>query len=134
MKTAVPDRIEKQALLRAPRSRVWRAVADAREFGRWFGVELSGAFAPGARLTGRITHKGYEHYPFEMTVERIEPERLFSFRWHPNALDPAVDYSAEPTTLIVFELKDVEGDTLLTLVESGFERLSPDRLEAAYRG
>src|ERR1041385_4163913 len=102
MKTAVPDRIEKQALLRAPRARVWRAVADAREFGRWFGVELSGAFTPGARLTGKITHPGYEHYPFEITVERMEPEALFSFRWHPNALDLDVDYSSEPKTLIAF--------------------------------
>jgi uncharacterized protein YndB with AHSA1/START domain len=134
MKTAVPDRIEKQALLRAPRARVWRAVADAREFGRWFGVELSGAFTPGARLTGKITHPGYEHYPFEITVERMEPEALFSFRWHPNALDLAVDYSAEPTTLIEFRLQDAEGGTLLTLVESGFERLPASRLEEAYRG
>ena len=134
MNTVTTDRIEKQVLLKAPRARVWRALADAGEFGRWFGVELSGGFVPGARLTGRITHKGYEHYPFEMTVERIEPERLFSFRWHPNALDLAVDYSAEPTTLIEFKLQDAEGGTLLTLVESGFERLSPDRLESAYRG
>jgi uncharacterized protein YndB with AHSA1/START domain len=134
MKTAVPDRIEKQALLRAPRARVWRAVADAREFGRWFGVELSGPFTPGARLTGRITHPGYEHYPFEITIERMEPEHLFSFRWHPNALDLAVDYSAEPTTLIEFTLEDAEGGTLLTLVESGFERLPSSRLEEAYRG
>ncbi len=134
MKTAVPDRIEKQTLLRAPRSRVWRAISDAGEFGRWFGVELSGAFAPGARLKGKITHKGYEHVPFEMTIERVEPERLFSWRWHPNALDPLVDYSTEPTTLIVFELKDVDGGTLLTVVESGFERLPAARLEEAYRG
>jgi uncharacterized protein YndB with AHSA1/START domain len=109
-------------------------VADAREFGRWFGVELSGAFTPGARLTGKITHPGYEHYPFEITVERMEPEALFSFRWHPNALDLAVDYSAEPTTLIEFRLQDAEGGTLLTLVESGFERLPASRLEEAYRG
>ena len=134
MDTVTADRIEKQVLLRAPRSRVWRALADAGEFGRWFGVELSGAFTPGARLTGRITHKGYEHIPFEMTIERMEPERHFSWRWHPNALDPAVDYSAEPATLIVFELREVEGGTLLTVVESGFDRLPPDRLEAAYRG
>ena len=134
MKTVTRDRIEKQVLLRASRARVWRAVADAREFGRWFGVELSGAFTPGARLTGKITHPGYEHYPFEITVERMEPEALFSFRWHPNALDLAVDYSAEPTTLIEFRLQDAEGGTLLTLVESGFERLPASRLEEAYRG
>ena len=134
MKTVTRDRIEKQVLLRASRARVWRAVADAREFGRWFGVELSGAFTPGTRLTGKITHPGYEHVPFEMTIERMEPERLFSFRWHPNATDLAVDYSAEPTTLIEFRLQDAEGGTLLTLVESGFERLPASRLEDAYRG
>jgi uncharacterized protein YndB with AHSA1/START domain len=134
MKTATTDRIEKETLIHAPRARVWRALASAREFGSWFGVRLSGEFRPGARLTGRITHPGYEHVPFEMTIERIEPERYFSWRWHPNALDPAVDYSAEPTTLIEFELKDVEGGTLLTVVESGFERLPPSRLEDAYRG
>jgi uncharacterized protein YndB with AHSA1/START domain len=134
MKAATADRIEKQVLLHAPRARVWRAISDAREFGRWFGVELSGDFAPGARLAGKITHKGYEHVPFEMTVERIEPERLFSWRWHPSALDPAVDYSAEPTTLIEFTLEEAEGGTLLTVVESGFGRLPPARLEEAYRG
>jgi len=128
------DRIEKQVLLRAPRSRVWQALTETREFSQWFGVTLTGTFAPGARLRGQITHPGYEHLTLELTVERVEPERLFSWRWHPNAIDPAADYSAEPTTLVVFELEEVDGGTLLTVVESGFDRLPAARREQAYSG
>jgi len=128
------DRIEKNVLLRAPRARVWRALTDAEAFGQWFGVKLNGSFAPGARLRGQVTHKGYEHCPFEITIERMEPERLFSWRWHPHAIDPKADYSAEPTTLVVFELKEVEDGTLLTVVESGFEGIPLARRAAAYRG
>jgi uncharacterized protein YndB with AHSA1/START domain len=102
------DRIEKRIILHAPRSRVWRALTDSEAFGEWFGVKLNGAFVPGARLQGQITHKGYEHVPFEITVERMEPERLFSWRWHPHAINPAVDYSTEPTTLVVFELEEAD--------------------------
>src|SRR5262245_5457193 len=100
------DRIEKSVFLRAPRARVWRALTDWKEFGRWFGVDLAGPLTPGARVTGKITHKGYENLPFELTVETVEPERLFSYRWHPYAHDPKVDYSKESTTLVMFELKD----------------------------
>jgi uncharacterized protein YndB with AHSA1/START domain len=128
------DRIEKQVLLRAPRSRVWQALTETREFSQWFGVTLTGTFAPGARLRGQITHPGYEHLTLELTVDRVEPERLFSWRWHPNAIDPAADYSAEPTTLVVFELEEVDGGTLLTVVESGFDRLPAARREQAYSG
>ena len=128
------DRIEKHVLLRAPRSRVWRALTDTKEFGQWFGVKLTGTFTPGAQLRGQITHKGYEHLTLELTVDRVEPERLFSWRWHPNAIDPAADYSAEPTTLVVFELEEVDGGTLLTVVESGFDRLPAARREQAYSG
>jgi uncharacterized protein YndB with AHSA1/START domain len=124
------DRIEKQILLRVPRARVWSALADADAFGQWFGVKLKGSFAPGARLTGQVTHKGYEHIQFELTIERMEPERFLSWRWHPHAIDPQVDYSAEPTTLVVFELQDAREGTLLTLVESGFEGIPPSRREA----
>ena len=99
-----------------------------------FGVDLDGSFAPGARLRGRITHKGYEHLPFEITIEEMEPERLFSWRWHPNAVEPNVDYDAEPTTLVVFELDDAEEGTLLTVVESGFDGIPADRRAEAYRG
>jgi uncharacterized protein YndB with AHSA1/START domain len=129
------DRIEKQVLLRAPRARVWRALTDAKEFGRWFGVDLGDAFTPGACVKGKISsmHKGYEGLPFEITIERMEPERLFSYRWHPYAHDPKVDYTAEPTTLVVFELKDVENGTLLTVVESGFDRIPLARRAEAYR-
>lgn len=127
------DRIEKSIVLRAPQSRVWRAIADANEFGSWFGMRLASAFAPGARVTGRITTPGYEHLTVEMFVERVEPERLFSYRWHPYAVDPAVDYAGEPTTLVEFHLAEVEGGTRLTVVESGFDRLPAARRGEAFR-
>ena len=129
------DRIEKKVLLRAPRSRVWRALTDAREFGQWFGVDLADAFTPGAHVKGRISsmHKGYEGKPFEITIERMEPERLFSYRWHPYAHDSKVDYSSEPTTLVTFELKETGEGTMLTVVESGFDRIPLARRAEAYR-
>ena len=107
MNEASTDRIEKEIVVRAPRARVWRAITDAREFGKWFRVEMKDAFAPGARAQGRITHPGYEHLTLEVQVERMEPEHLFSWRWHPYAVDPKRDYSQEPTTLVVFELEEV---------------------------
>jgi uncharacterized protein YndB with AHSA1/START domain len=128
------DRIEKRVLLHAPRARVWRALADAEAFGEWFGVKLQGPFAAGVRLRGVITHPGYEHVPFEITVERVEPERLISWRWHPNAIDPEIDYSSEPTTLVVFELEESAEGTLLTVVESGFDGIPLTRRLEAYRG
>jgi len=128
------DRIEKQILLRAPRARVWRALADVEQFGNWFGVKLSGSFAPGGRLQGKISHPGYEHVPFEITIERMEPERLFSWRWHPHAIDPKQDYSAEPTTLVIFELADAPEGTLLKVTESGFDGIPLARRLEAYRG
>jgi uncharacterized protein YndB with AHSA1/START domain len=128
------DRIEKQIVLKAPRARVWRALADAEAFGQWFGVQLNGSFAPGARLRGKVTYKGYEHVSFEITVERVEPERLLSWRGHPHPIDPQADYSAEPTTLVVFELADAPDGTLLTVVESGFEGIPLARRLEAYRG
>jgi uncharacterized protein YndB with AHSA1/START domain len=134
MSIASTDRIEKRVMIRAPRARVWRALAVAGEFGSWFGVELPGPFTPGARISGRITHEGYEHLPFEITIERVEPERLFSWRWHPNATDPDADYGSEPTTLVVFELDEVEGGTMVSVVESGFDGIPLARRAAAYRG
>jgi uncharacterized protein YndB with AHSA1/START domain len=128
------DRIEKQIVLKAPRARVWRALADAEAFGQWFGVQLNGSFAPGACLRGKVTHKGYEHVSFEITIERMEPERLLSWRGHPHTIDPQADYSAEPTTLVVFELADAPEGTLLTVVESGFEGIPLARRLEAYRG
>jgi uncharacterized protein YndB with AHSA1/START domain len=128
------DRIEKQILLRAPRARVWRALADVEQFGNWFGVTLNGSFAPGARLRGKVMHPGYEHVPFEITIERMEPERLLSWRWHPHAIDPKLDYSAEPTTLVIFELADAPEGTLLKVSESGFDGIPLARRLEAYRG
>src|SRR2546422_5878975 len=127
------DRIEKRVVLRAPRARVWRAITNAEEFGAWFRVNLEGVFAEGATIRGRITHPGYEHVTVEMLVERIEPERYFSYRWHPYPIDSAVDYSAEPTTLVEFTLEDTEGGTALTIVESGFDRIPLARRAEAFR-
>ena len=127
------DRIEKTILLRAPRARVWRALADAREFGAWFLVKLESPFVPGATVRGQITHPGYEHVTMEVTVERMDAERLFSFRWRPYAIDPNVDYSAEPKTLVAFRLEDAEGGTRLTITESGFDAIPAGRRAEAYR-
>lgn len=133
MSTGSTDRIEKTIELRVPRSRVWRALTDAREFGTWFGVKLEGAFAPGARVKGRITYPGYEHVVMDIRIERMEPERHFSWRWHPYAVEPGVDYSKEEPTLVVFELADVPGGTRLTVVESGFDKVPLARRAEAYR-
>jgi uncharacterized protein YndB with AHSA1/START domain len=125
------DRIEKQVTLRAPRSRVWRAVADAEEFGRWFGCRFAGSFAPGARLPGTMVDPpGYEHLRWEIVVERREPQRLFSFRWHPGIDGPASP--DEPMTLVTFTLDEVPEGTRLTLVESGFDALPPQRRARAF--
>jgi uncharacterized protein YndB with AHSA1/START domain len=121
------DRIEKQVELKAPVSRVWRALTDHREFGQWFRVELRGPFAPGKTTGGPITYEGYEHLTFEVLVEAMEPERLFSFLWHPYAIEPEVDYSAEPRTLVEFRLQAIPGGTLLTVSESGFDKLPAGR-------
>ncbi|HTE46869.1 MAG TPA: SRPBCC family protein, partial [Gemmatimonadaceae bacterium] len=109
------DRIEKQVVLESPRSRVWRAITDVREFNQWFGVALTSPFGPGATVSGHVTNAGYESLVMTAWVETMEPERLFSFRWHPHALDPKVDYSKEPTTLVTFALEDSKGGTKLTI-------------------
>jgi uncharacterized protein YndB with AHSA1/START domain len=127
------DRIEKKVVIRASRSRVWRAITTAAEFGAWFRMDLEGEFVEGGTIRGRITHPGYEHLTVEMLVERIEPERHFSYRWHPYAIDAAVDYSSEPTTLVEFILEEAEGDTAVTIVESGFDRIPLARREEAFR-
>jgi len=127
------DRIEKKILLRAPRSRVWRAVTDSREFGAWFRVDLEGPFVPGRSTHGKITYPGYEHLTVEMQIERIEPERYFSYRWHPNATDVAKDYSTEPTTLVEFTLEEKAGGTELLIAESGFDQIPIERRELAFR-
>lgn len=128
------DRIERQILLKAPRERVWRALADAEAFGDWFGVDLKGQqFIVGQSTRGHITYPGYEHLLLEALIERIEPQRLLSFRWHPHAVDPSVDYSQEPSTLVVFELEDVTDGTLLRLTESGFDQIPLGRRQEAFR-
>jgi len=137
------DRIEKNILLRSPRKRVWRALSDSTEFGTWFGVKFDGPFAPGASMRGVIVttavnadvanaQKPYEGMPFEITIERMEPDRLFSFRWHPFAVEPGVDYSAEPMTLVVFTLEEVADGVMLTVTESGFDGIPLARRAKAF--
>lgn len=127
------DRIERTIRIEAPRARVWRAITDATEFGAWFGVRLDGAFTPGGVVRGAITNPAYRHLTLELTVERIEPEHLFSYRWHPAAIVPGVDYGAEPTTLVEFRLADDGAGTRLAIVESGFDRIPLARRAEAYR-
>ena len=127
------DRIEKKIVLQAPRERVWRAIASTEEFGTWFGLRLAGTFAPGARLSGHITSPGYEHLTVEIAVERVDPEDLLSYRWHPYAIQPDVDYSAEPMTLVEFHLTEAPGGTQLTVIESGFDRIPLARRAEAFR-
>jgi len=131
--TTSTDRIEKTVTLAAPRARVWQAIADARQFGEWFRVRLDGEFAVGATIRGHITYPGYEYITMEVVVERMEPERFFSYRWHPYAIDPKVDYSPEPMTLVEFTLEDAPGGTRLTIVESGFDRVPLARRAEAFR-
>jgi uncharacterized protein YndB with AHSA1/START domain len=141
--TTVADRIEKKVTLKAPLERVWRAVSDAAEFGRWFGVRFDEPFRAGAHMKGVIrpteadaeiarSQEPYAGAAFEVTVDRIEPMKVFSFRWHPFAVDPEVDYSAEPTTLVVFELESVPGGTRLTITESGFDGIPLARRAKAF--
>jgi uncharacterized protein YndB with AHSA1/START domain len=128
------DRIEKEIVLRAPRARVWRALFDKTEFGAWFGVQFRpGTFAAGERVVGKITYPGYEHLLMDIEIVDVTPERLLSYRWHPHAVEPNVDYSPEPTTLVVFTLDDAADGTLLTIVESGFDGVPLSRRAEAFR-
>lgn len=132
--TSSTDRIERSVLINAPVSRVWRALTDAEAFGGWFGVALKGKrFVAGQQVQGQITIPGFEHVVFDVLIDRVEPEQLFSYRWHPYAVDPAVDYAQEPTTLVVFTLKEAEGGTLLSVVESGFDNIPLARRAEAVR-
>jgi uncharacterized protein YndB with AHSA1/START domain len=125
------DRIEKTIVLRAPRSKVWRALTDSKQFGEWFQTKLDAPFKAGSRIRGQITHPDYQHLMFQVDVEQMEPERLFSWRWQPGG-DPDID-PAEPTTLVVFELEDVPEGTRLTVTETGFDRIPLPRRSKAYR-
>jgi uncharacterized protein YndB with AHSA1/START domain len=132
--TQSTDRIERKILLKASRARIWRALSNAEEFGNWFGVKLQGqSFAVGRRARGQITHPGYEHLPFEVLIERMETERLLSWRW-PLAPEEGSEYSSEPTTQVTFTLEDADGGTLLSVVESGFDALPLHRRLEAFRG
>jgi uncharacterized protein YndB with AHSA1/START domain len=139
------DRIEKTILLRAPLKRVWRALSDSTEFGTWFGMRFNSSFSPGATVTGTIVpttvneevakkQKPYEGIPFEIKIEQMQPERLISFRWHPGAVEPNIDYSAEPTTLVVFTLEKVPDGVQLTVTESGFDQIPLARRAKAFSG
>jgi uncharacterized protein YndB with AHSA1/START domain len=128
------DRIERKVLIKATRARVWRAVSDAAEFGNWFGVDFKGkTFVAGKSVQGKITYPGYEHLTMEVLIDRVVPERLLSWRWHPAAIDPAVDYSQEPTTLVVFELEEVDGGVMLSVVESGLDKIPLERRATVLR-
>lgn len=127
------DRIEKHVELKAPVSRVWRALTDHREFGEWFRVHIDAPFAVGQVSRGHITYPGYEHLKWEAVVQAMDPERLFSFTWHPFAIDPNADYSSEPSTLVEFRLEPIPGGTLLLLSESGFDKIPASRRADAFK-
>jgi uncharacterized protein YndB with AHSA1/START domain len=142
--STVPDRIQKEVLLRAPLARVWQAITDSKQFGSWFGVKFSGPFKAGEHIVGAIApttvdptvaemQKPYAGMKFEITIDRIEPQKLFSFRWHPFAIDPKVDYSGEKTTLVEFNLKEVPGGVMLTVTESGFDGVPLSRRAEAFK-
>ena len=127
------ESIEKQIELNAPVSRVWQALTDHRRFGEWFGVNLEAPFIPGQTSRGQITIAGYEHVKFEASVQKMEPEQFFSYTWHPYAVDPNVDYSAEHPTLVEFKLEETAKGTLLTVTESGFDKIPANRRAEAFR-
>jgi len=139
----VTDRIQKTILLRAPLERVWRAISNSAEFGAWFGMKLDGPFIAGGKTRGTMTgtkadpeiakqQKEFEGLAIEIFVERIDPPRLLSFRWHPNAIDQRKDYAAEPTTLVAFELAEIADGVRLTVTESGFDELPLERRAKAF--
>lgn len=141
--TTSNDRIVKSVLLRASRERVWRAISDSKQFGSWFGVEFDSPFVAGASIVGKIvpttvdaevakTQEPYKGFRFEFAIDRVEPMRLFSFRWHPFAVDSGVDYSKEPSTLVAFQLEDAAGGTMLTVIESGFDQIPLERRAKAF--
>ena len=126
-------RIEKRIELKAPVSRVWNALTDYRQFGEWFRVKIEAPFAPGQIARGQITHPGYEHVTWQVVIQAMEPERLFSFTWHPYAIDPQTDYSKETPTLVEFRLEATATGASLVLTESGFDQVPADRRLEAFR-
>lgn len=128
------DRIERSIHIKAARSRVWQSLSNAQDYGQWFGAKLKGqTFAPGQHVRGPLTISGFEHVVFDALIERVEPETLLSYRWHPYAVDPAIDYSTEQRTLVTFTLADADGGTLLTVAETGFDKVPPNRRLDALR-
>jgi len=127
------DKIETSVILKAPKSRVWNALTNHEDFGAWFRAKLENPFVPGETTRGHITYPGYEHLKIELNVVAMEPERLFSFTWHPYAVDPDVDYADEPHTLVEFRLTPQDGGTLLTVTESGFDKVPKERRFEAFR-
>jgi len=127
------NEIRKQLLIQAPQSRVWRAITDSEQFGAWFHVRLETPFVVGQTTSGQITYPGWEHVRFTLLTEALEPETRFAYRWHPYAVDMTKDYSTEPMTLVEFMLQPQDGGTLVTVVESGFDQLPPERLAEAFR-
>jgi uncharacterized protein YndB with AHSA1/START domain len=130
--SSTTDRIEKLVHLDAPRARVWQAITDVRQFNEWFGVSLTGPFTPGAAVSGKLSAPKYAHLTLTLWVESVEPERRFSFRWHPYAIEEGVDYEAEPTTLVTFTLEEAGTGTRLTIVESGFDAIPESRRARAF--
>lgn len=139
------NRIEKRIVLMAPRERVWHAISDSGCFGAWFGAEIDGPFVAGKEAIGHIAptkvdpevacmQEPYNGLAWRVVVERLEPMKLFSFRWHPGAVDPTHDYSKEPMTLVTFELADAEGGTLLTITECGFDQIPLNRRAKVIEG
>ena len=128
------DKIEKKTIVKAPRSRVWRAISDKTEFGTWFQCKFPpGKFTPGEKVHGKITYPGYEKFDIDIEIVEVEPERKLSYRWHPGEPEESADRSQEPMTLVTFTLADAENGTLLTIVESGFDKLRADRRAAAFK-
>ena len=148
------DRIEKRIDLQASRERVWHALTDHREFGKWFGVVLDQPFKPGETVTGTFTMQfdearimahqrtlGVEASGIRpiapntvfCTVERMDAPHAFSFRWIPYGIDAKCDPAREPTTLVEFTLEEKGGGTSLTIVESGFSRVPEHRRLRAFR-
>jgi uncharacterized protein YndB with AHSA1/START domain len=133
MAKTTPDHIERSVIIPAPRERVWNALTDAAQFGEWFRVKLNGSFEPGETIRGSVNERDFKGLPVEMEIGQMDSGKRFSWRWHPAAINPKIDYSREPTTLVEFRLEDAPAGTHLTVIESGFSEIPPERRDAAYR-